>query len=342
MTERDRKNDRSDSRLDRRSLLRRAGMLGMGVMGASVLGCKGRPDQDFVDLSTEPSLVQAGGTISGRVSGVLTGAGAPNVRVRLEGFGTATTDQDGRYSLRVDRRGDYAVEINGPDFVARSSRLRVSGSATVNVALLERDAGLPLAFLDEYGRGAGPGAKEGVVPRTPGHTNRWSGAPRVVIYRQLEDDDKDVISDARLTAMQASVLSLFGPLTGNALGFGGVTVRNQAPPRSLDRVDAGTIAIAQRTDNLLAAGTLGSTNDQYAIVKARISCGVDSTIELFHRMFAHALGGQVVSPGFDSILSAAGRATPSDRDLAAATFIHSRVPGNGAPDSDPAGVFLNA
>lgn len=341
MTDRDRKNDRHDS-LDRRSLLRRAGMLGMGVIGASVVGCKGRPDQDFVDLSTEPSLVQAGGTISGRVNGVLSGNAAPNVRIRLQGLGSVTTDQDGNYSLRVEERGDYGVEINGPDFVARASRLRVSGSATVNIGLLERDAGLPLDFLDEYGRGAGPGAKEGVASRTPGHTNRWTGAPRVIIYRQLEDDDKDVIPDARLTAMQASVLSLFGPLTGNALGFGGVQVRNAPPPRSVERVDAGTIAIVQRTDNLLEARTLGATVDRYALVKARISCGVESTIELFHRMFAHALGGQVVSPGFDSILNAGGRAAPSNRDLAAATFIHSRVPGNRAPDTDPAGVLLNA
>lgn len=328
--------------LSRRHLLRRASALGIGVFGATVLGCKGRPGEEFVDLSTEPTLVQAGGTISGQVSGILTGGVAAGARVRLLGFGATTTDSGGRYSLRVDRPGDYEVEINGPGFVARTSRLRVTGSATVNVELLERESGLPLAMLDEYARGGGPGGKEGVVPRTPGQTNRWTSAPSVVIYRQLEDDDKDVIPQARVTAMQASILALFGPLTGNALGFGGVDVRNGQPPKRLADVPAGTIAIGQRKDNLLGAETVGATADPYTIVKARISCGVGSTIALFNRMFAHGLGGHVVSGGYDSILSPGGRDSLSDRDRLAATFLYGRAPGNGAPDVDPAGVFLNA
>lgn len=327
--------------LTRRGVLRGAGMLGLGVLGAGVAACKSRPDDTFADLSTEPSLVQMGGTFSGQLRGLLTGSAAANVVIRLLDYGTVTTDQQGGYALRVDRPGDYEVRFDGRDFHPRSSSLRISGSVALNTDLLESDAGLPLPFLDQFARGTGP-SKEGVTPRTPGATNRWTAPPRVIIYRSLEDDDKDVVPDARLAAMQAGVLGLFGPLTGNALGGTTVEVRPSRPPASLRDIRTGTLVIGQRRDGLPSSAHTGSAVDPFAIVKARIVSGVDSSIEIFHRMFAHALGGWVVGAASDSILNPSGRATPSDRDRLAATFLYNRAPGNRAPDEDPAGAFLNA
>ena len=84
---------------------------------------------------------------------------------------------------------------------------------------LEDNAGLSLRFLNEFARGRGS-SKEGVFPRTPGATNRWQRIPTVRIYRKLAGGGKGVVSDARLAAMQGSIASLFGPLTGYALGGG--------------------------------------------------------------------------------------------------------------------------
>lgn len=327
--------------MTRRNLLRQAGLLGVGALGAGVAGCRKAPQQEVADLSTAPTLIQAGGTISGQVSGLLTGAAASFAVLRFLGAGDAQADRQGHFSVRIEDPGDYPVEINGDGFVRRTSRIRVNGSSSVDIRLLENDAGLPMPFLNEFARGTGP-TREGVVPRTPGATNRWQTVPRVVLFRGLEDD-RDVVPADRVTAMQASIQALFAPLTGNVLG-GAVPmeVRPGAPPASLLEVEVGTIVVGQRAGGGLSARHTGSASDPFSIVKAQISCRVDSPIELFNRMFAHALGGWVVSLAAPSILNPAGLAAPSDRDLRAASFLYNRVPGCTAPDVDPAGVFLNA
>lgn len=329
------------SGLTRRNLIRQAGLLGVGAIGAGVVGCKNRPDQDLADLSTEPTLVQAGGTISGRLRGLLTGVGAGFVTLRVTGFGQVATDREGRFSFRIEERGEYEVQISGNDFFRRVSRLLVNGSSSVDARLLESDAGLSMPFLNEFARGAGP-TREGVVPRTPGATNRWQTVPQVLFYRGLEDVAKGVVPDARMTAMQAAFGALFAPLTGNTLGGAPVMeVRAGAPPADLGDVPADAIVVAQRRGGGLAAVHAGATSNPHAIVKARISCAVDSPIELFNRMVAHSLGGWVVSDAAPSVLNPGGRATASDRDLQAATFLYNRAPGSEAPDVDPPGVFLN-
>lgn len=345
MTERNRNEDgRSPfmpAGLSRRTLLRNAGLVGVGALGAGLAGCKGRPEDDFVDTGTDPSVLQVGGTLSGQLVGLLTGAVGAGLTVRLIGLGEVQADDQGRFEVRVATEGDYMTQISGAGFQRRTGVTRIAGNVVLNERLLETDSGLPANFLNEYARGMGSG-KEGVVPRTPGATNRWDAAPTVRIYRQLADDDKGVITDARMDALRASVQALFGPLTGNALGFGvNVEVRPGKPPVDLADVPRRTIVIAQtRRENLSLVHT-GSLDNPWAISKARTSCRVDSTIELFNRMFAHALGAWVVTAG-PSIANPEGAAAPSDRDLLAASFLYSRVAGNRAPDEDPPGAFLSA
>jgi len=327
--------------LSRRSLLRNAGLLGVGALGVGVAGCKGRPEDDFVDTSTEPSVLQVGGTLSGQLLGLFGGTVGAGLTVRLIGLGEVEADEQGRFEVRVAREGDYSTQIFGSGFQRRTGVTRIAGNVVLNERLLESNAGLPASYLNDYARGTGSG-KEGVTPRTPGATNRWVSPPTVQIYRRLADDNKGVVTDARLDAIQASIQTLFGPLTGNALGFGvNVEVRQGQPPADLADVRSGTLVVAQtRRENLSLIHT-GTLDNPWAISKARTSCRLDSDIELFNRMFAHALGAWVVNAG-GSIVSPGGAATPSQRDLLAASFLYSRVPGNRAPDEDPPGVFLNA
>jgi hypothetical protein len=327
--------------LSRRALLRNAGLVGVGALGAGLAGCKGRPEDQFVDTGTDPSVLQVGGTLSGQLIGLLTGAVGAGLTVRLLGLGEVQADDQGRFEVRVAQEGDFVTQIYGDGFQRRTGMTRIAGNVVLTERLLESDAGLSANYVNEYARGAGSG-KEGVTPRTPGATNRWLSAPTVRIYRQLSDDDKRVVPDARVDAMQASIQALFGPLTGNALGFGvNVEVRRGAPPTDLVDVPRDTIVVAQTRNENLSLQHTGTLDNPWAISKARTSCRVDSTIELFNRMFAHALGAWVVTAG-NSVVNPAGAAAPSDRDLQAASFLYSRVAGNRAPDEDPPGAFLNA
>ncbi len=327
--------------ISRRDLLRRAGALGAGAWGVALAACKSRPAQEIVDLSTTPQVLQAGGTITGSLSGLLTGVAAAGVTIRVAGFEPVQTDATGAFEVRIPDSGEYEIRFEGADFYLRVARLRITGNVSLNQALLERDAGLPMNFLNQFARAAGPNDKEGIQPRTPGATNRWLRPPRIVIHRRLADDSKDAIPEARLIAMQNAIAGLFGPLTGNRLGFPSVQVRADAPPAGLGAVPAGTIVLAQRRDRLLGAEHAGSLTNRYEIAKAYAFCGVESPIELFNRVFAHTLGAYVVSNAFASVANPQGRAAASELDTLAATFLYARAPGNLAPDRDADGVLLN-
>lgn len=327
--------------LSRRELLRCVGLAGVGAVGVGLAGCKNRPDQDLVELSTAPQIIQAGGTVSGLLTGLLTGAAAAGVTFRLFGLGEVQADATGRFEARVQEVGDYEIQFTGRGFRKRGGMLRLNGNVTLNQMLLEDDAGLTMNFLNQYARATGPNGKEGIVPRTPGATNRWTAPPRIKIYRKLADNTKLVVSDARMSALQAAIGALFGPLTASRLGFPAIQIMPGVPPDNLGAVPAGVMVIAQRKDGLLGTTHTASLSDPFSIAKAITTCGVDSPIEIFHRVLAHALGGYVVSNVFDSILNAQGRATPSAQDLLAATFLYTRSAGNAAPDQDPAGTFIN-
>lgn len=327
--------------MSRRRLLRQASLLGAGAVGLGLASCKKRPEDDLVDLTTQPRTLQNGGTIDGTVLGLLTGAVAAGIDIRLIGFGEFKTNDRGQFQVRVQQSGDYAMEFNGRGFARRRTMLRVAGNVSLTESLLETDAGLRMIYLNQYTRGTGPG-KTGVEPRTPGATNRWRMPPLIQIYKPLADSNKGVVPDARIDAMRASILALYGPLTANRLGAPMVEVRTDDPPKKFSRVRAGRLVVTQREDGLLGSEHGSSVTDPYDINRGMFTCGVTSTIEVFNRMVAHGLGGYTVTAAFDSILNPEGRATPSDDDLLAATYHYTRSPGTTSPDDAPDGEFINA
>lgn len=335
----DRQRDLLQPYLSRRAVMRGVGLLGLGAIGAALPGCKGRPEEDIIDTSTDPELVQLGGTITGVVTGLLEGLAVGAATVDLGDLGTLSTDRNGNFELRAQRVGVFPVSVTAGGYVQRSGQLRLQGNVSLSLTLLERDAGLKSRFLEEYARGVI--SSGGVQPRTPGFTNRWTSTPRVEIYRKYADDTKTAIPDERVEAMQTAVAALFGPLTAFRLGTPAVTVRNGAPPEGLGDVPTGVIAVAQsqrRPPRMVHAGAVDSP---YAIGKARTECRADAPIELFNRMFAHTLGAWLVNAS-ESIVNVEGLASPSESDLLAAEFVYNRQPGNGTPDEDPPGAFLNA
>jgi hypothetical protein len=161
----------------------------------------------------------------------------------------------------------------------------------------------------------------------------------VQIYRGLVGSDKEIVTDASPRChARLDPVAVRSPDRQRS---------GAAPDRSTLRfgsaqVPRGRLVIVQRADAQFSSEHIGSVSTGADITKAIIACSVDSTIEFFNRMFAHSLGGYVVSSSTESILNPAGRATPSDRDALAATFMYSRTAGNLAPDQDPSGVFFNA
>jgi hypothetical protein len=324
---------------NRRNLLRQAGFLGAGAVGLSLAGCKQRPDDALADSTTTPQILQQGGTVSVTMSGLLGGAAIPEGTMQVVGVGTASADADGQLSVRVTTTGTYEVVFRAPGHFARSGRVTVAGNVTLAITMLESDD-VSQGFLNQYARGTGSGKGIEVEPRTPGFTNRWTQTPTYRIYRKIADSSKEIVPDARVDAMRSAIASLFPALTASRVGFPEIIVRNTAPPTSLGDISSGTMVVAQTKSSAQVAEHTGGLSSPYSIVKGRISCGLDSPIELFNKMVAHSTGAYGVNGGYNSILSGGGRATLGSRDTVAATFLYSRVPGNEAPDRDPDDVLL--
>lgn len=326
---------------NRRSLLRQAGFLGAGAVGLGLVGCKQRPDDELTDPTAPPQVLQQGGTVSARLSGLLGGVAVADATMRVKGLGTTSGDDEGAIDVRIEQTGTYDVEFRAPGHFSRTSRIVVAGNVSIAVTMLESDEGLSQGFLNQYARGTGAGKGIDIEPRTPGFTNRWTRPPTYRIYRRLVDSTKEFVSDARIEALRGAIFSLFPALTANRLGIPAVDVRNTEPPAGLGDISTGVVVVAQTRAAGQTSEHIGGISDPYSIVKARISSGFDSTIELFSRMVAHSTGAYGVGSGSDSIVSGPGRASLGDRDMMAAAFLYARAAGNSAPDRDPDDVILN-
>jgi len=294
----------------------------------------------LADPTSPPQVLQQGGTVSARLSGLLNGVAVAGATMRVKGVGSTTGNDEGAIDVRLEQTGTYAVEFSAPDYFSRTTRVAVAGNVSIAVTMLESDDGLSQSFLNQYARGTGAGKGINIDPRTPGFTNRWTRPPTYRIYRRLADSTKEFVTDARVDAMRGAIFALFPALTAGRLGIPAVDVRNQVPPEGLGDIGTGVVVVAQSKSTAQRSEHVGGISDPYSIVKGRISCAFDSSIELFNRMVAHSTGAYGVNSGLDSIVGGPGRASLSDRDSMAATFLYSRAAGNSSPDRDPDDVIL--
>ena len=342
MTDMKRKSAPRDTRpFNRRDLLRQAGFLGAGAVGVGLVGCKQRPDDNVASPTTPSQVLQQGGTVSARLRGLLTGVAVAGATMRVKGVGTAAGNAEGAIDVRLEQNGTYEVEFTAAGHFPRTGKMVVAGNANLTVTMLENDAGISQGFLNQYARGTGAGKGIDIAARTPGFTNRWTRPPTYRIYRRLADSTKEFVSDARVGAMRSVIFALFPALTANRLGIPAVAVRNTEPPASLGDIGTGIVVVAQSKATRQISEHVGGISDPYSIVKARVSSGFESTIEVFSRMVAHSTGAYGVGSGSDSIVSGPGRATLGERDTKAAAFLYARAAGNSAPDRDRDDVVLS-
>lgn len=314
-------------------------------LGAGLVACSDRPEEEILDIGTEPTSLQQGGVVSGTVVGLFTGNPVRGATVSIGGLASVTTDAAGRFSARIPRSGDFAVRVARNGFVTRRSAVRIRSNVDVVVSLVEEDQGPDPEFLDQFARAAGP--RREAIPRTPGSSNRWTRTPRILIYRRFESAAGSAtvvtLSDVRVEILEISIADVFVGLTAGRLG-GTPTpiVLDEVPPRNPRRVPAGSMAVFQTDDGSRGAGNVGSIDDEFAIASAHAFTDVEAPRNILHKFVGHALGAWDVSDDFKSVMGSGGRLTLAPEDLAAATVLYNRPPGNRAPDTDPPGTFLDA
>jgi hypothetical protein len=330
----------ADPAVTRRDLLRWAGALGVGGIGAGLIGCSDPPEQNISSGVTQPTTVQAGSTVNGVVTGMYSRAGVNNANVQIGGVGSVKSDFSGNFAIHVEQPGDYSLTVSANNFVTRRSALRLDGNTTFAMTLIESDEGPGATFLNQYARGTGPAS--GPPPRTPGQTNRWVSTPMVLIYRRVAGDPSTKVPGAQIDRIISVVNSTFPLFTANALGFiPTIEQVDSAPPTDPTQIPIGAIGFYQTSDGSRGGGTTGAVSDQFAAASGYAYTGLDGSVDLLNRVFGQALGATIVDTSMTSIMNPSGRSSFTENDQQASTVLYSRPPGNRAPDVDPERYFIN-
>lgn len=327
--------------LSRRELLRWAGLAGFGGLGSVLAACTDRPGQEIDDTPTAPRITQEGGTVSGTVTGLLTGRPAKNAKVTVQGVGTVRADFAGAFSIRVDRSGDFRLTVEAEDFLTRETAVRVTGSVNVVVTLIEADGRLTLEFLDQFARGLGP-VVDGTRPRTPGRISRWLEPPRILLYLGVDGDPDTAVPAHRVARIRELIESVWFGLTGGAFGAApAIQEVDASPPADRSQIPVGSLGFFQTADGSRGAGHSGRIDNPFAFANAHAFTGLEAAGGVVVRVLGQALGATFVEDGMPSVMNAEGRSTLTADDEQAATVLFNRPPGNGSPDTDPEGFLLN-
>lgn len=330
----------ADPRVSRRDLLRWASALGVGGIGASLISCSDPPEQEISSGVSQPSTVQAGSTVNGVVTGLLTGVGVRNAKVEVVGAGTVRADFSGAFTIHVELPGDYTLIVSANDFVTRRTALRLSGNTTFGMTLLEDNEGLGATFLNQYARGTGP--TSGPPPRTPGQTNRWASTPKVLIYRRVVGDPSTVVPGAQIDRIIGVVNSTYGQFTAGALGFSPMIEQvDSEPPLDPSQIPIGAIGFSQTDDGSRGGGTTGTVSNPFRAASGYAFTGLDAPVGLLSRVFGQSLGAAIVDSSMTSVMNPSGQSSFSENDTEASKFLYNRPAGNRAPDQDRDRYFIN-
>ena len=330
----------ADPRVSRRDLLRWASVIGVGGLGAGLIGCSDPPQQTINSGVTQPTTLEAGGIVNGVVTGLFNRVGVRNAKVEVVGVGTVKADFAGAFSIRIELPGDYTLIVSASDFVTRRTAMRITGNSTFAMTLMEDDEGLGVSFLNQYARGTGP--TSGPPPRTPGQTNRWARGPRVLIYRRVAGDPSTVVPSAQIDRIINVVNSTYGQFTAGALGFSPMIEQvDSEPPASPAQIPVGAIGFYQTSDGSRGGGTSGAISDPFEAASGYAFTGIDAPVALLNRVFGQSLGATIVDNSMTSVMNPGGQSSFGEKDSQASTVLYNRPAGSRAPDVDPERYFIN-
>jgi len=329
-----------DPRVSRRDLIRWAGVLGVGGIGAGLISCSDPPEQEISSGVTQPTTVQAGSTVNGVVSGLFNRVGVRNAKVEVVGEGTVRADFSGAFTIHIDLPGDYTLIVSASDFVTRRTALRLSGNTTFGMTLMEDDEGLGPTFLNQYARGTGP--TSGPPPRTPGQTNRWASMPRVLIYRRVAGDPSTKVPGPQIDRITSVVNSTFMQFTAGVLGPAPpIEQVDSVPPADPAQIPFGAIGFYQTSDGSRGGGTSGAMSSPFDAASGYAYTGLDAPVALLNRVFGQSLGATIVDSSMTSVMNPGGQSSFSENDTMASTVLYNRPAGSRAPDVDPERYFIN-
>ena len=325
------------SELSRRDLIRWAGIAGVGGLGTFLPSCSDPPGQDVVSTTTQPTALRIGGSANGRVTGLFDGNATTGATVRIVGIGSTTTDAAGEFSFRIYRSGDFELIIRGDDFVTRRTAVRITGSVTFSVTVMEKSAALSDDFLNQFARRTGPSFGPDVLD--PGAIARWEQSPTIRVYTRVAGT-KAKLSDRRVDKVIEIINMQYPKFTAGALGFvANVVEINEAPPDP-STLPLGTLCFYQTDDDTRGAGQMRRVQNRYAIGTSFCFTGNEDSGGVLSRVFGQALGAGGVVNTTPSTMNGQGRVNFTEQDTLAAQVLYTRPPGNMDPDTDPADVFI--
>jgi len=296
---------------------------------------------------TTPSATADGSaptaSVQGQTIDALTGTPAGNLSVVVGSYRAVTTDANGMFSVESARLGTYPAALTGPGIVPRETTIRPSADP---MRLSVIPSGFDLVSFNEMFRGENA------------RLQRWTTRPSLVIIAstmalgtlsaETFTASSEQMSNDEVNQIVAHLTEGLSLLTaGTFTGFASVEVERPNAGTKVTSMRSGTITAGRYTGIASLANTIGygrwlTTGDGTVIGGAlfldRDFDHNDARRRLLRiHELGHALGYQHVASR-TSIMNASIGPEPTDFDRAGATIAFQRLPGNRAPDADPAGV----
>ncbi|MEO7271791.1 MAG: hypothetical protein ABI211_07255 [Vicinamibacterales bacterium] len=309
----------------------------------TVAACGGSSSPTSPSAAGGSSATAPASGLQGQTIDVLTGAPAGNLSVVVGSYRPVTTDANGMFSLDSARPGTFPAALSGPGIVPRDTTISPSADP-MRVSVIP--ASFDMTAFDEMFRAENA------------RLQRWTVRPSLVIIASTMalgslSAETFVASSEQMSADEVNQLVAhltegLSLLTGGAFtSFASVDVERPNAGEKVTPMRSGRITVGRYTGVVTAANTIGYGRWQAAGDGTVVGGGLfldrdfdrnDARRRLLRiHELGHALGYQHVKAR-PSIMNASIGPEPTDFDRAGARIAFQRVPGNRAPDADPAGV----
>jgi hypothetical protein len=314
------------------------------IGGLAVAGCNASPASPVASATTPTSgmtSVSQPQTATGRVVDVLSGAPLGAVTLTVNDRISTTTAVDGTFQVSDTAAGYCSVVVSGSNVLQRQTSLPLPGTDAV-VSLIPSQ--FDMATFEQ-------------MLRDGGSLRRWTTAPSLVIIDAVlqfsgVSDTSFTALDERMSAdeqrgLVADLTWGLPQVTGNAFNaFASVSIESPAPGSTVSFFSREGRIVVARFKGLSAstnywgygrAAMRGSDVVAGAVMLDRdydASCTAHQRSLRVHEL-GHALGYCHVTRRV-SFMNASAVFEPNDFDRDATRIAFQRLPGNQAPDRDPA------